>query len=128
MKYTQRSGYAIVLALLAVVLAAASFVVLAATSRNLMFDADRAYARACQRNLKASAMDWVRLNGEDLPNGNQEKPRSLGLEDLSIPDGKLQVCGIEITEGSAKVQIETQCRSGRMRMKSTRKYVVGKPR
>ena len=62
MKQTERSGFAIIMAVAAVAMVAAALFVLTGISNSLVFESNLAYLQACNRNLSASGLNWARQN------------------------------------------------------------------
>ncbi len=124
MKQSQRSGFAIILALTAVALVGMALVVLTATSNSLMFEANLSYLKACDRNLSASALAWASQNQEKLGKSQLSQPRQLDVEQLGIPAGHLNVTPSKARGEDLKVQVDTQCSRGKMKLKRTRNYLI----
>lgn len=117
MKQVERNGYAIILAVVAIALVGAAVLVLVDTSDTLMFDSKLSYLHACQRNLCASGLAWVRQNPEKLGVSSVR----LDVEQLGVAGGTLMVVG---KVSGAKVQINTQCGQGKMKLKGGDTYVL----
>ena len=110
----RNTGFAVVLALLAVTVVGASLVLLTGTSRALLFGSKQMYLDACNRNLAASGLAWARQNAPGTTGQPAAPTRKLPVDALDIPGGELTVA-VDRPQGEpSKVTITTACRPGRV--------------
>jgi len=119
MKPAKQNGYVILAALICVALVGSAVVILGGICNSLLFESQHAYVEAADRNLTASALEWVRQN----PAKATEKTR-LDVETLDVVGGSLSVMVLSESRSAAKVRIGIQCRRGRMALKRSHTYLV----
>ena len=124
MKQTERSGFAIILAVAAVALVGAAVLLLADISDSLMFESNLSYVQACNRNLSASGLSWARQNQDKLHDSGPSERIQLDVERLGIPAGNLNVAPLKDREKGLRVQIDTQCGRNKIKLERTRNYLV----
>lgn len=112
MNAAKRQGYTILLVLAVLSLVGAALLVLADTSDSLALDGNRAYTDACKRNLTASGLAWLARHGSRRPKDDLAKGIDLDVKNLR--QGRLRVA----VTADGQSRITTECRSGRMVLKS----------
>jgi len=124
MKQTKRNGYVLVLVIMALIVVAAEMFVLTGAANILLFQANTAYLEACNRNLVASGLAWVRHSVKDKNLKSFNTAVKLDLAHINIPQGSLVVIvggqGYETLE----VQIKASCNRGRQTLSSKDKFFV----
>ena len=125
MKRARRNGFTILLALMCLSLVGAAVVILAATSRDLLFESDRAYVEAYSRNLTASALTWADVNRKKIEDMSEGKELRLDVEGLDIPDASLRLAPLQVTDEGVKVGIAIECRRNKTDLKRSNTYITG---
>jgi len=124
MRQTNRNGYVIILAVTAIALVGAALFILAGLANSMLFDANQAYLQAYNRNLSASALAWTQHNSDKLSGSAQAEEIRLDISRLNIPDGDLRITLLEPRRKHPRLQIDTECRCDRMKLKRSDTYLI----
>jgi hypothetical protein len=124
MKKTKRNGFVLILVIIALVVIAAEMFVLTGVANTLLFQANAAYLEACNRNLVASGLAWVRHSAKDKNLKSFNTTIELDLAHINIPDGSLIVTVGESHYKTLGVQIKASCNRGRQTLSSEGKYFI----
>lgn len=113
------------LIIIAMSLMAVMMAVLTGGANTMLFQADRAYCRAVERNLTASALAWAQSLAaleEDVAAGD---PVVLDAQSLADGDVKLTVQFVRVG-AAADIRIETSFRKGRQTHKKIQDYTISR--
>ena len=124
MRQTNRNGYVIILAVTAIALVGAALFILAGLANSMLFDANQAYLQAYNRNLSASALAWTQHNSDKLSGSAQAEEIRLDISRLNIPDGDLRITLLEPRRKHPRLQIDTEYRCDRMKLKRSDTYLI----
>ncbi len=110
MKNSRQKGFVMIFIITLLALIAAEVYVLAGGANVIMFQANNAYLRACERNLAASAAAWAEKNQnkKNLP-GRIE----LDIKSMDIPRAKLDVSIKKPQNKKTAIEINTSVSYGR---------------
>lgn len=127
MKANCRKGAALTLVIVAMSLMAVMMMALAAGANTMLSLADRAYCRAVERNLTASALVWAQTRAardEDVAVGDLVELDAHSLTDRPV---RLTVQFVRLGDEAADIRIETFCRKGRQTRERMRDYTIPWP-
>ena len=119
-----KPAFSIIIVVAMIALVGAAAFVLTEASKDLMFQADRAYLDACERNLAAGALAWAKLHAAEAKAPPTAKPRSLNADPLRIPGGAVSVTWVESTDTPVKVRITSRCERNDVVRNHRREYSI----
>ena len=128
MKQTKKRGFVLTLVIVALGLMGVVMAVLTGGANTMLFQADRAYLEAVERNLTASGLAWARhrvVQGDVVPS---TVPTELDVSRLKGRQAALAVSFTRIDSLSASVQLETNCVKGRHAFKASDEHTLDLPR
>lgn len=98
--------------------------VLAGIANTMQFESQRAYLRACERNLLASGLVWAKRNIPDKAGEGSAKTIQLDVSEMDIREAALDVT-IRVGPGKeADVLVNTSCCRGRQTLKTSGAYKI----
>ena len=97
---------------------------LTSASNTMMFQANDAYLKACQRNLITSGIAWAKNNIQKENRQNLNKMIELDVTDMKILNSSLTVNITSLTDQQQEVHISTSCSRGRQNLKSDNTYKI----
>jgi hypothetical protein len=118
-------GAILTLVIVALTLMGVVMFVLTGGANTMIFQADRAYLRAVERNLIASGLAWAQ---EKVVNGGSRRstePVELDTAAFGLPEARLIVRILEVRGEAAQVHIETSCHKGRCTLTTSRTFSIG---
>ena len=124
MKNTRQKGAALVLAITAMAIIGLEMHVLSSGANTMLFQSDRAYLEACNRNLVTSGLAWAKRNIQNNNIDNFEKSVELDVGKLNIKDSSLIVTITIPTNKEPQAQINVSCSRSRQTLKSDEKYQI----
>ncbi|MBN2133787.1 MAG: hypothetical protein JW741_30070 [Sedimentisphaerales bacterium] len=122
MKRRMENGSVLSLVIVLLVLVTMVLIVLTESSNTMLFQADKAYLRAVERNLTASGLAWAQLHTADA-----NEPLPLDVAFLSTRPAGLTVRTIETNDRQATVHIATSCTKARQTLDTSQDYVISLP-
>jgi len=112
----RQRGFSLTLVIVALILVGVAMSVLAGGSNVMLFQADKAYLQAVERNLTASGLAWVRAKASARSDLLVGTPVDLDVSPFGVSAVKLGVQVLEVRDSRARVRIETSCsKRGRVR-------------
>jgi hypothetical protein len=124
MKNTRQKGAALVLAITAMAIIGLEMHVLSSGANTMLYQTDRAYLEACNRNLITSGLTWAKLNIQNKNKETFEKSVKLNVDNLNIKDSSLTVTINIPTNEEPQAQINASCSRSRRTVKSDKKYQI----
>jgi hypothetical protein len=124
MKQTKQNGYVLILVIMALIVVAAEMFVLTGVANILLFQADTAYLEACNRNLVASGLAWVRHSAKNRGLKSFDTAVELDLTDVNIHQGSLVVTVSGQEYEVLEVQIRASCNRGRQTLSLKDKFFI----
>lgn len=124
MKKTRQNGFILILVIVSIALIGAVMFVLADDSNTMLFQSDRAYLRAVQRNLVASGLAWARHSVKTQRTDTFNKPVELDITNLNTRGSALTVTIDAAADRKPQVQIDASCTRARRTLTSRDKYQV----
>jgi type II secretory pathway component PulK len=124
MKKRKNKGFVLLLVILLIALIGIIISILTEASNTMVFQSNKTYLQACQRNLIASGLAWSKINLQKDSGETSGKMIELDVTELNIRGSSLNV-HLNPDETSPKVQIRTSCSRGRQTLTSDRTYKIG---
>jgi hypothetical protein len=124
MKNTRPKGAALVLAITAMAIIGLEMHVLSSGANTMLFQSDRAYLEACNRNLITSGLAWAKGNIQNNNIDTFEKSVELDVGKFNIKDSSLIVTITIPTNKEPQAQINASCSRSRQTLKSNEKYQI----
>ena len=124
MKKTRQNGFILIYVIVSIALIAAVMFVLTDDSNTMLFQSDRAYLRAVQRNLVASGLTWARHSIKSQRTEAFNKPVELDITSLNIRGSALTVAIDAAADRKPQVQIDASCTRARRTLTSRDKYEI----
>ena len=115
-----RKGFTLYLVIVAMALTGSSLFLLTHISNGMAYRSDRMYLKACQRNLLASGLIWVKRNTPKIDELPSNKPCVLDTTDLQVPDSHINVSrgsGGDDSHKDKKLTIEVRCSKRKISMR-----------
>lgn len=112
----RQRGFSLTLVIVALILVGVAMSVLAGGSNVMLFQADKAYLQAVERNLTASGLAWVHAKASARSDLLVGTPVDLDVSAFGASAVRLGVQVLEVRDSRARVRIETSCsKRGRVR-------------
>jgi hypothetical protein len=124
MKKTRQNGFIMILVIVSIALIGAVMFVLTDDSNTMLFQSDRAYLRAIQRNLVASGLAWARHSIKSQRTETFNKPVELDITNLNTRGSALIVAIDAAADRKPQVQIDASCTRTRRTLTSQNKYQI----
>ena len=124
MKKTRQNGFIMIYVIVSIALIGAVMFVLTDDSNTMLFQSDRAYLRAVQRNLAASGLAWARHSIKTQRTETFNKPVELDITSLNIRGSTLTVTIDAAADQKPQVQIDASCTRARRTLTSRDKYQI----
>jgi len=113
-----------ILVIVSIALIGAVMFVLTDDSNTMLFQSDRAYLRAVQRNLVASGLTWARHSVKNQRTEAFNKPVQLDITNLNTHGSALTVTMDAAADRKPQVQIDASCTRARRTLTSQNKYPI----
>ena len=97
---------------------------LSGASNTLMFQSNKAYLNACERNLTSSGLNWAKTN---IQNGNfQDFDNTIQLDvsEMKILNSNLNVKISPTEDKNYKAQINSSCSRARINLKNNETFTI----
>ena len=127
MKRRRKNGSVLSLVIILLGLVVMALLVLTESSNTMLFQADKAYLRAVERNLTASGLAWARHRAVDTNEPLGRDPLPLDVTSLTARPAGLTVRVAETDDRRATVHITTSCTKARQTLEAERDYVISLP-
>ena len=124
MKNTRQKGAALVLAITAMAIIGLEMHVLSSGANTMLFQSNRAYLEACNRNLITSGQAWAKRNIKNNTTETFGNSVELDVGKLNIKDSSLIVTISVTTDQEPQAQINASCSRSRQTIKSDKKYQI----
>jgi hypothetical protein len=123
-KNTKRKGAAMVLAITAIAIVGLEMHVLSSGANTMLYQSDRAYLEASERNLVMSGLAWAKQNIQNNNTYNFQKSIELNVSNLNISNSSLIVNISSPTNEKPQAQIRVSCSRSRRTLKSDEIYQI----
>lgn len=124
MKKTRQNGFILIFVIVSIALIGAVMFVLTDDSNTMLFQSDRAYLRAVQRDLVASGLAWARHSIKTQRTDTFNKPVELDITNLNTRGSALSVTIDAAADRKPQVQIDASCTRARRTLTTRDKYQV----
>jgi len=124
MKKTRQNGFILIYVIVSIALIGAVMFVLTDDSNTMLFQSDRAYLRAVQRDLVASGLAWARHSIKSQRTEAFNKPVELDITNLNTRGSALSVTIDAPADRKPQVQIDASCTRARRTLTSRDKYEI----
>ena len=114
MKQHKNDGMVLILVIVLMALIGAALVMLTAGAKTLMYDANRHYLQACNRNLAASAYAWAQKTVKDESGKIPTQKIELNTSTLGLKNADLTVSFASSNHDQVSVDIQTRCTRGKV--------------
>ena len=94
------------------------------TSNTMVFQSNKTYLQACERNLIASGLAWSKINLKKESGEIPGEMIELDVTELNIRGSSLTV-NLNPADTRPQVRIRTSCSRGRQTLTSDRTYTIG---
>jgi hypothetical protein len=124
MKNFNEKGLVIIMVVVIMALIGTTLLYLSSSSNTMIFQANDAYLKACQRNLITSGLTWAKSNIKQNNNEYFDKMIELNIFDINLPKSSLAAKIISKIDNSREVQIISSCSSGKHNIKSDKIFIM----
>ena len=122
MEKTGKRGFVLVLVIIFMALIGMVMFVLTTGSNIILFQSNRAYLEAVERNLIISSLTWAKQNIESQKAEIFNKTIDLDITDLK--EATLNIVVKPMMDKETEVEISTSCSRGRRTLKHRDKYKI----
>ena len=120
----RRNGFVLILVIIVMALIGVVMFVLTEGANTMLFQSNRAYLEAVERNLIASSLTWAKQNIESQKAEIFKRTIDLDIADLDIQDATLSVVVVPARGKEAEVEVSTSCSRGRRTLRHHDKYKI----
>lgn len=120
----RQQGFVLILVIVAIIVFGIEMFVLSGIAKTMQFESNRAYLKACRRNLLASGLAWARENAGNKGSEIFDKTIQLDVSKMNIRGSVLGITVRRASDNQTEVEIETSCSRGRQTFKGTDKYGI----
>ncbi len=124
MKQTRQNGIALVLVITALAIIGIEMHILSSGANTMLYQSNRAYLKACKRNLITSGQAWANQNIRNNSIDTFDKSVELDIGKLNIKDSNLTVTISAPTGKEPQAQIKVSCSRSRQTFKSDKIYQI----
>ncbi len=121
----RRNGFALVIAIMAMLMVGFAIFILTACSNTLMDQSDAIYLRAFERNLTASGLAWAERNAQRA--GVLGKTIELDVAGLYVGSPELTVAVGTGEDDTLQIEVSTSASHKRRTIRQNRKYTLELP-
>ena len=123
-KNIKQKGAALVLAITAIAIVGIEMHILSSGSNTMLYQADRAYLEACERNLVMSGLAWAKQNIQSNNRDNFQKNIEMDVSNLNLSNSSMTVKINTPSNESPQAQIIVSCSRSRRTIKSDEIYQI----
>jgi hypothetical protein len=120
----KNNGIVLILVIVAMAIIGLEMHVLSSGSNTMLYQSNRAYLKACKRNLITSGQAWSKRNIQNNNTETFEKSVDLDTAKLNIKDSSLIVTISLPTDKEPQAQINVSCTRSRRTIKSDKIYQI----
>ena len=124
MKKKREKGFILILVIILIALIGIVMSFLTTMSNTMLFQSNKQYLQACERNLIASGKAWSKINIPKESGDSSDQMLELDVTEMNIRGSSLNVkLGIP-AKAQPQVQIRTSCSRGRKTLTSDKTYTI----
>ena len=124
MKELRNHGFILILVIIVMAMIGMVMFVLTEGANTILFQSNRAYLEAVERNLIISSLTWAKQNVESQKAEIFNKTIDLDIADLNIQDATLNIVVSPARDKEAEVEVSTSCSRGRRTLRHHDKYKI----
>jgi hypothetical protein len=124
MKNEKNKGFILILIVMLIALIGIVVSLLTEASNTMVFQSNKTYLQACERNLIASGLAWSKINIKKENGDISDKMIELDVSEMDIHGSSLAVNLSSSAEARPQVRIRTSCSRGRQTLKSDNTYII----
>jgi len=124
MKKRRDKGFILILVIMLIALVGIIVSLLTEASNTMLFQANKTYLQACERNLIASGLAWSKINIQKESGDISGKMIELDVTEMNIRGSSLAINLSSPAETQPHVQISTSCSRGRQTLTSDQTYTI----
>jgi hypothetical protein len=124
MKNEKNKGFILMLIVMLIALIGIIVSLLTEASNTMVFQSNKTYLQACERNLIASGLAWSKINLKKESGEIPGEMIELDVTELNIRGSSLTV-NLNPADTRPQVRIRTSCSRGRQTLTSDRTYTIG---
>ena len=124
MKNEKNKGFTLMLVVMLIALIGIVVSLLTEASNTMIFQSNKTYLQACERNLIASGLAWSKINIKKESGDISGKVIELDVTELNIHGSSLNVNLSSPVETRPEVRIRTSCSRGRQTLTSDNTYII----
>ena len=125
MKNKRNKGFILLLVITLIALIGIIVSLITEASNTMLFQSNKDYLEACQRNLIVSGLAWSKINIKKDSRDISGKMIELDVTELNIRGSSLTVNLSSPAKTRPQVRIRTSCSRGRQNLASDRTYTIG---
>jgi len=124
MKKRPDKGFVLILVVMLIALIGIIVSLLTEASNTMLFQANKTYIQACERNIIASGLAWSKINIKKDSRDITDKTIELDVTEMNIRGSSLAVNLSSQAETRPQVRIRTSCSRGRQTLTDDRTYTI----
>ena len=124
MKNKRNKGFILLLVITLIALIGIIVSLITEASNTMLFQSNKDYLEACQRNLIVSGLAWSKINIKKDSRDITGKMIELDVTELNIRGSSLTVNINSPVETRPQVRIRTSCSRGRQTLTSDNTYII----
>jgi len=124
MRNERENGFVLVLVIMAIALVGVVTFALTRGTQTMLFQSNKAYLRAVERNLATSGLLWAKYNLKGQSGRAFHKAIELDVEYMNIKEATLSVTISSPTDRRAEVKVETSCSRGKRSLGNANMYEI----
>ena len=113
MQHRKKNGFVLILVITIMAMLTASLGLATMATNSMSYSTNRAYMRACNRNLLASGAAWAQHNAPRLAQEHQSREFSLDIDEMAVPGGQITVAVTAIRDG-IRIELNSSCERRRV--------------
>jgi hypothetical protein len=124
MKNRKNKGFILMLIVMLIALIGIIVSLLTEASNTMLFQSNKTYLQACERNLIASGLTWSKINLQKESGDIPDTMIELDVTEMNIRGSSLAVNLSSQAETRPQARIKTSCSRGRKTLTSDNTYII----
>jgi type II secretory pathway component PulK len=125
MKNRRNKGFVLLLVIMLIAMFGIIVSLLTEASNTMIFESNKTYLLACERNMIASGLAWSKINIQKDSRDIPVKMIELDVTEMNIRGSSLIVNTSSPSQNRPQVRIRTSCSRGRQTLTNDRTYTIG---
>jgi predicted PurR-regulated permease PerM len=118
----RKKGFILVLVIITIVLIGIMEIVLTEGAKTIVYQSNKAYLEADQRNLTASGLAWAKQNIKDKNQQTLNATIKLDVTAINIRDAALSIVIGPVQNNKVELEVNTSCSRGTQTLKHNGRY------